>query len=274
MNEDATKTEMFSFEKRRLMKWFSVLIVLVSIFVIGKTLVTFKEYKYIGSGVNPTNIITVSGEGEVFAVPDIATFTFSSSEDAKTVKDAQDKVTQKIDVALSALKKDYDVAEKDIKTVDYSVYPKYDYTSFPCSQFSCPPSKQNLTGYTVSQTISVKVRKVADAGEILGAMGTAGVTNISGLNFTVDDEDALTREARKSAITDAQEKAEALSRDLGVSIVRIVSFSESGNYPIYYSKFGLETMAQDGGRGGANAPEVPVGENKITSNVTITYEIR
>lgn len=260
-------------EKRRFIKWISILIFLVSIFVISQTMIALKEYKYIGSGVNPTNVITVSGKGEVFAVPDIATFTFSSSEDAKTVKDAQDKVTQKINTALNTLKKDYGIEDKDIKTVDYSVYPKYEYVGAPCYQFSCPPSKQNLVGYTVSQTISVKVRKVTDAGNILGAMGEVGVTNISGLNFTIDDEDVLTREARQEAIKDAQSKADALSRDLGVSIVRIVSFSESGNYPIYYSK-SYDVAMVEGGRGGAPTPEVPVGENKITSNVTITYEIR
>lgn len=262
-----------SLEKKGVAGLVAVLLVLVSLFVLAQTVLSFKEYRYVGSGVMPTNIITVSGEGEVFAVPDVATFTFSSSEDAKTVKEAQDKVTTKINTALDSLKKDYGIEDKDIKTVDYSVYPKYDYTNFPCSQFSCPPSTQTLIGYTVNQTISVKVRDVAEAGSILGAMGTVGVTNISGLNFTIDDEDALNREARQEAIADAQEKAKALSKDLGVKIVRVVNFSESGNYPIYYNK-AFDVALAEGGRGGATAPEVPVGENRIISNVTITYEIR
>lgn len=262
-----------SLEKKGVAGLVAVLLALVSLFVLAQTFISFKEYRYVGGGVMPTNIITVSGEGEVFAVPDIATFTISVSEDQKTVKEAQDMVTKKMNSALEVLKNDYDIEEKDIKTVDYSVYPKYDYTSFPCTQFSCPPSKQNLVGYTVTQTVSVKVRDVAEAGKILGSMGEIGVTNISGLNFTIDDQVALERDARQEAIADAQEKAKALSKDLGVKIVRIVNFSESGNYPIYFNKAYDVTLAE-GGRGGAVAPEVPVGENRISSNVTITYEIR
>ncbi|MFM2357605.1 MAG: hypothetical protein RJA61_342 [Candidatus Parcubacteria bacterium] len=262
-------------EKRNMIKWVAIFLFLISLFVAVKTLGALKEYKYIGGGIIPHNVITVSGEGEVFAVPDIAQFTFSVSEDKKTVKEAQDLVTKKVNIALEVLRKEYAVEDKDIKTLDYSVYPKYDYKNFPCTQFSCPPSEQNLIGYTVNQTLSIKVRDVADAGTILGSMGEVGVTNISGINFTVDDEDALQRDARKLAITDAREKAEALSRDLGVRLVRIVNFSESGNYPMYYSKFGVAEMSvANDGRGGAIAPELPVGENKIVSNVTVTYEIR
>ena len=79
-------------------------------------------------------------------------------------------------------------------------------------------------------------------------------------------------EARKEAIVNAQSKAETLAKDLGVTLVRITSFSESGNYPgpIYYAK-----STEAFGMGGDNsAPEVPSGENRIVSNVTLTYEIR
>jgi hypothetical protein len=108
---------------------------------------------------------------------------------------------------------------------------------------------------------------------MLEAVASAGVTNVSGLTFTIDDRDALMREARQKAITEAKGKAEQLAKDLGVRLVRIVNFSENGGGqpPIYFSK----DMAM--GMGGAepeSAPTVPAGENRFTSNVSITYEIR
>ncbi len=118
----------------------------------------------------------------------------------------------------------------------------------------------------------IKIRNIADAGKVLSAIGTTGVSDISGLNFEVDDQDAKVREARKIAIDDAREQAKQLAKDLGVKLSDIVSFNESGNYPtpMYYAK----DMAM--GMGGANesAPQLPTGESKITSNVTITYEIK
>ena len=63
-----------------------------------------------------------------------------------------------------------------------------------------------------------------------------------------------------------------LSKDLGVHLIRIVSFSENGNYPMPLFAKGM--MADSVTVSSAPAPELPTGENKITSNVTITYEIR
>ena len=113
-----------------------------------------------------------------------------------------------------------------------------------------------------------------DAGKILAEIGNRKVTNLSGLSFTVENEDATKALARKNAIEDAQRKAEILAKDLGVSLGKISSFSESGNgyYPMYYSKE-MAMSSDAGGMGGAPAPELPAGENKTTSQVTITYEI-
>lgn len=225
-----------------------------------------------GYGGETKNTIVVAGKGEVIAIPDITTITFSVVEQATTVSDAQSKATAKMNKALDVLK-GLGVEEKDVKTTDYSAYPRYEYLSQVCTMYSCPPSgTQKLIGYEVRQSIMVKIRNIADAGKILGNIGETGVSDISGLNFTVDDQDAKVREARKSAIDDAKEQATQLAKDLGVKLGDIVSFNESGNYPmpIYYAK----DMAMGMGGVSESAPQLPVGENKITSNVTIVYEIK
>jgi len=258
--------------KKSALRYVPILTIILSLFLIVHTVNALRDYN---DGEIPNNIISVSGDGEVFAAPDIATFSFSVTEEGRDVKDAQTKVTVKIDAAIKAIK-NLGVEDKDIKTTDYNAYPKYEYSNSVCTQFSCPPSKQTLVGYEVTQTISIKVRKVDDAGKMLEAAAGAGVTNVSGLSFTIDDEDALMREARQMAIDEAKEKAKQLAKDLGVKLVRIVNFSENGGpYPMFY-----KAELQANGRGGADAavampaPSLPTGENKITSNVTITYEIR
>jgi uncharacterized protein YggE len=96
---------------------------------------------------------------------------------------------------------------------------------------------------------------------------------VSGLTFTIDDEDKLNADARDKAIADAREKAEVLADQLGVSLVRIVGFSENdGGYTPMYMKREVALMSADAA-GGA-APELPMGENKIISRVSVTYEIR
>jgi uncharacterized protein YggE len=218
------------------------------------------------------NTITVSGKGETFAVPDIATFTFSVTETGTTVSEAQTKATDKNNAALKYLK-NAGVADKDIKTESYSANPQYDYNQIVCVKYPCPPTKPTLNGYEVSQTISVKVRDTKKAGDILSNIGEYGVTNISGLTFTIDNDDVLKADARALAISDAKAKAEELAKDLGVGLGKVTSFSEESNgYP--YPVYAMEAKATGMGGAPAVAPDVPTGENKITVNVTVTYKIK
>ncbi|MES2953733.1 MAG: SIMPL domain-containing protein [Patescibacteria group bacterium] len=263
-------------DKKRNLQYLSVVLVVLALFLGVKTLAGWQDYW--GSSIEPKGpTITVEGKGEVFATPDIAQFTFGVETKAKTVADAQKEAREVANAALDYLKKS-GIADKDIKTADYSFYPEYSYEqikSSVCTEYSCPPSgKQVLVGYRVNQQFSVKVRTPDKAGEIVDGLGALKVTNVSGVNFTQDNDEELKRKARELAIADAREKAQALARDLGVRIVRVVSFSESGFYPSYAK---LEYAAD--GRGGSAvaqvAPtELPQGENKISSNVNITYEIR
>ena len=262
-------------QKGRFFNSVLTVIILLAVFLAVNSFLILKEYSYVGSGVYPSNVITVSGKGEVFAIPDTGSFSFSVVEDGATVKVAQDKASKKMNSILDSIK-EMGIEDKDIKTIGYYSNPKYEYQQMQeiCTKGYCPPGKQVLIGYEVSQTISVKVRKTDKAGEALTKVGSLGVENISGLSFIVDDMDKAEAEARDKAITDAKQKAEILAESLGVKLVKIISFSESGNYPVpYYGMGGMEKSI--GMDSVASAPpQLPVGENEIISNINITYEIR
>jgi hypothetical protein len=250
---------------------------MLALFLLIQSVKALKEYGYVGSGVTATNTITVSGMGEVFAVPDRAMFTVTVREEGAEVSDAQDKATKKINDIIAYLK-DAGVEESDIKTINYNVNPKYEWEqSASCSSGYCPPGKQTLVGFEVWQMLEVKVKDPKKAGELLTGVGGKGASEVSGLSFTIEDEDTLKADAREMAIEEASEKAEQLAEQLGVDIVRVVGFYEdAGGYPMPYAY----------GRGGgigmdmamsevkASPPELPTGENKIVSNVNVTYEIR
>lgn len=222
---------------------------------------------------DPYNTITVEGTGDAAMVPDTARITFTVMESAAEVAAAQEAATAKTDAALAALT-DMSIEERDIKTLSYNVSPRYEYDRSVCYPgMACPPTgSPRITGYDVSQTVEVKVRDTAKAGEVLAALGGIGVQNISGPEFVVDDETEVLAEARAEAIEEARAKAKELAKDLGVRLGKVVSFSESGaGYPKYYEAYGR------GGAGDAAvqaAPSLPVGENESEVTVMITYEIR
>jgi hypothetical protein len=246
-------------------------LVLLSIFLLAKVGSEIANYRYIGAGVHATNTITVEGEGKVTAVPNIARVTFTSSARAATVAAAQEEAANISNAALAFLK-EAGIEDKDIKTESYATYPEYTYDARPCAGGYCPPGEQRITGYNVSQSVSVKLRDLENVGEILTGLGSARVSNISGPNFDVEDREALLRDARKQAIEQAKEKANMLAKDLGVQTVRVVSFWESGAGMPYYA-YDTKSLGM-GGEVAQSAPTLPVGENEIVTRVSITYEIR
>lgn len=258
-------------ETQKLFKWGQIVLIVLAIFLAVETLVALKSLR----GINPVyNSISVTGEGEAVSLPDVATFSFTVSADAKSVSDAQGQVTKKMDTILAGLKA-LDIEEKDIKTTDYSIWPKYAYIaqSMPCSEMYCPPSRQVQDGYTVNHNISVKVRKTEDAGKALALVGEKGATGLSGISFTVDKPEKIQDEARAKAITDAKNKAKLLSKELGVHLVRVVSFydnNDGGPVPYYGERMAADAMKTSS----VSVPTIPTGENKVVVNVTVTYEIR
>lgn len=230
-----------------------------------------KSYDYIGRDVSAPNTISVSGKGEILAKADIANFTFNVIEESLNVSEAQKKASLKMNEIIKFIK-DNGVEDKDIRTTNYNISPRYEYVKSPEKIKSPVRGSRILTGYEVNQGVDVKVRNIESIGAILAGIGGLGASNISGLSFSVDDEDEIKKEARELAIDDAKENAEILAGNLEVKLVRIINFSESSYSPIYRQKFGAEAISMDGV--GGVAPEIPTGENKIISQVNIVYEIR
>lgn len=241
---------------------------LLSLFLLVKTIGEVKTVSYIGKSPAFQNIISVSGKADVTLKPDIATFTFSVNEESQTVATAQSLVTRKVDAILADLKKIGVDSEKDIKTVNYNIYPRYEYAG----QYGT--GKRTLAAYNVTQTIEVKARKIEDAGKLISSVASLGATDVSGLTFDLENRDEVIKNARAAAIADARKEADRLAKDLGVNIVRMTSFSEGGYYPIapmYYGKGGDTMSAASEGRA---TVDIPTGQNKITSTVVISYEIK
>ncbi|MBP9772131.1 MAG: SIMPL domain-containing protein [Candidatus Pacebacteria bacterium] len=274
---------MDSLTKERATKAVLVLAIVLSCYVALLAIAKLREYPYIGSQYPTGNVITVSGEGEVFAVADIAEFGFSVRSDKPTLAEAQQDSAERMNAIIDYLK-GQGVDEKDIKTTNYSANPKYEWGEsdvMPLNQYDermmypyPQPGNQVLVGYEVYQSISVKVRDTDKAGTLVTGVSELGATDFYGPNFTIDDEEELQREARKEAIKDARTKAKQLADDLNVRLVRVVSFSENGGgyYPMY-SKVGMGyDMAV--AESAPIAPELPMGENSVMANVSITYEIR
>ena len=252
------------------------LVCILSVFLLALVVSTvvdiqnkIKEGKYIGQEIEAKNTITVSDTGEIYAKPDLALVTFSVVNEAKTVTEAMSDNTKNMNAIISVMK-DEGIEEKDLKTTSFSIYPRYEWRKVETEIYPYPPGKRVLVGYEVRQSLQVKIREMAKIGDIIQGATDAGANQVGDLQFTIDKEDELKKQARSQAIEKAKTKAQELASQLGVSLVRITNFSESGVVPRFYGL--IEEAIGKGGE--APAPQIETGENLISVTVSITYEIR
>ena len=243
-----------------------ILAVLLSVFLLALIAdYGISAYQQVQSTQKDKDTITISATGEVDAKPDLAVASISVMTEGKDPKAVQDQNSEKIN-KVTAYLKDSGVAEDDIQTQNYNLYPRYDYTD----------NKQVLSGYTLYQTVVVKMRDLEKVGEMVKGVVQNGANSISSLAFTIDKPDDLKQEARKLALENAKAKAAELARVAGVSLGKVKSFSESGDSmppPMPYYDSMAESRSLGIGGGGA-APDVQPGSTTVSATVYVTFELK
>ncbi|MDF1497141.1 MAG: SIMPL domain-containing protein [Patescibacteria group bacterium] len=221
---------------------------------------SLQEYNYIGRDVRDT--ITINGQGEVDAKPDLTTITLGVVTEGETVEAIQTENTNKMNSIIDAAK-NLGIKSDDIKTLNFSVNPVYDWTE----------GERVESGYEIRQNVQIQVRDEALTPKVLAEAGKLGANQVGGLNFTIDDPSNFEQQARLKAIKDAEEKAQELANELGLTLVRVVSFSEAGGgspAPMYdmmeRSMIANESMMPE--------PTIETGTQKVTSYVSVTFEVR
>jgi len=207
--------------------------------------------------------IWVNGEGKVTVTPDTANLSLGVQVEDATLAAANQKAASAMDALVAALKAQ-GVAEKDIKTQGFNIYPVYDYDK--------ETGRSTIRAYQVSNTVEVKVRVVANAGKVIdAAVAAAGnAVRVNTIYFSVDNTAAAMDQARELALLDAKAKAEQIARVTGVSLgsVSFVSDSTYGGGRV------TPPMAIDA-KAGAEGSVTPVlaGESEIVVTVQVIYNI-
>lgn len=211
----------------------------------------------------PVRTVTVSAEGKTAAAPDLAETSFSvvsrGKDPANLDADNNGKMT-----AVIAFVKSQGIGDKDIATTAYDLSPDYRYDT--------ALNRNYITGYTLTQTVSVKIRDLAKVAGIIGGLTPLGVNQIGGINFTFDDEEKFLAVARADALLKAKTKAAAMAAEAGASLGEVISVGENGMIPMYQSYGIAKNMMSLAGMNAA--PTIEPGTHDVTDNVTITYELK
>ena len=175
-----------------------------------------------GTATSDLGTITMTGSGEVVAVPDQMTFKVAVTKLAPDVAKAMDQASRTMGRVLAALDR-AGVERKDTESTGLSVNPEYRYVSY------APPQ---LTGYRVRQSMSVLVTELRDGGRAIADAVAAGgnAVRVSGIGLRIGDQDALLAEARSQAVEDATAKAQQYAEATGQPLGQVLTVRE-GSQP-------------------------------------------
>jgi len=200
--------------------------------------------------------ITVTGQGAVSAVPDIASLSMGVTHQAKTADEAMATVAISVNAMIASLKQ-AGVAAKDMQTGQMSLNPVWTYSE---------RTKTNkVTGFSAGVTLRVTLRDLSAMGDVLTRVVRVGGNQFHGMSLGVEDSLALEVQARALAVADAIAKGKQLADAAGLRIVDVVSISEGTggqSYPVVRMDMAMATESM----------EIAAGETSVTKSVTMIFE--
>ncbi len=230
------------------------------------------QYGHSLSQTYPNRTFSVQGEANIETPNDVAFFTASvTTEGGMDVAGLQTENANKMNT-INTFLTEQGVAKKDLKTTNYSLNPRYNYpTCLPGA--ACP--QPSIMGYTITQSLEVKVRDVNKTGDLLSGIVPAGANSVSGVSFVTDDDSQARREARKEAFKDARNKAEEIAQAGNFRLGKLVTFYEDNALPVQpmMANYGGGDVAMSE-KVVAPAPVMEPGVERGKIHVTLTYEIR
>lgn len=211
----------------------------------------------------PPRTMTVSGQGEVKAVPDEAQLSAGVVTQARNAAGALAANSRAMNAVFDALKR-IGIPDKSIQTSDFSVSPQYQ--TDPHGN-----TTQKVVGYQVSNNVTVIVDDLARLGSAIDALVSSGANSMGSIAFTIRDPKPLLAQARAEAVKDALQRADIYAKAAGVTLGPIHSIGENG----YSAPRPMYRMAGGAMAETAAAPTpVAAGEESITAGVSITFELR
>ncbi len=213
-------------------------------------------------GLENARSIDISAEEVIYEVPDEAEIVFSVVTQGQDYTEATDENSRQM-TSVNEYLKGEGIEEQDLRTENFSVSPRYEQIE------ENRTTRREIVGYEVENNLRVKVRDLDQIDGLISGAIDVGANRVAGLQFVVSNEDEIKKEARTMAIKEAKREAEKIADDLGVSLGRILDFSESRDFhpPRMYNEVAMEME---------DSADVPIepGETEITSSVNVSFEIR
>lgn len=214
-----------------------------------------------GDSFAPARTLAVSAEGKATVSPDIAEVSFSVVSQGTNPENLASANNDKMTAVINNIKSN-GVDAKDIKTTSYDLQPNYSYDK--------NTGRSYIYGYTLTQTVFVKIRDLTKVAKVIAGATPLGVNQIGSVSFRVDEPEKFLAQAREDALQKAKEKAENTAKAGGTNLGKIISISEYQSSPVPYF---AERSLGVGGAAAPSAPTIEPGTQELKVNVSVTYAL-
>jgi uncharacterized protein len=209
----------------------------------------------------PAQTISVSGEGEATAAPDVAYLTLAVQTEAPTAREAIDRNSTAMAAVIDALKR-LGIQDRHLRTSGISLNPV---RVRPRPDETQPPP---ITGYQATNSLSVTVEPVARAGEAIDVAVSAGANVAGGIRFAIQDDAALRRQALDAAVRNARTTADAMAAAAGVRVTGVRSMSDESGGAVPVPRAEVQAL---GAADRSVAPPVQPGELTVRARVRVVF---
>ncbi len=213
-----------------------------------------------------SGFITVTASRTEEVKPNIATITFYVETSNKVSDNAVKENKQLATEVIDAIKAHYNPDLDTLKTTSYNVVPNYIYHN---------NNKKTLDKYVVTTALQFTTKAPTTMGSIINAAQQAGVTRVSGLNYSLDMENFDCSDIIKKAAKNLKSRASAAADAIGVKVTGIKEMNvDCGgqNAVRYYAT--NKVAAYDGAAGESTPVPLEEGVTKVTVTITAKFWVK
>jgi uncharacterized protein YggE len=210
--------------------------------------------------------ITVTGDGEMKAAPDVAYLNLAVETRAATAKEAQAANAKQFEALKKVLFTTYKMDQKDVQTTGFYVQPQYRYNE--------KDGTNKITGYVATHSVQITTRDLANIGKLFDDLSAAGANRIDGVQFDTEKKEQYEAQALEKAVANAKVKAEALAKAAGRQLKGVISIAQNGTnaQPLIYDK--MQVMNESAASADRAATSVQTGQITVSAGITVVFEMQ
>ncbi len=236
---------------------FAIKLIAIQAIITPATLILAQNTQDTSSFRTPQNVVQLSANAAVETQQDILTITLNTTREAADANTVQSQLKTALDTALTEAKKNAAPGQLDVRTGNFSLYPRYGKDS-------------KINGWQGSTELVLEGRDFAKISSTAGKIQTLTIGNV-GFSLSREQRNKVETEAQQIAIERFRSKASDIAKSFGMNNYSLREVSVNAGDQGYTPRPRIAEMSMKIALADA---AVPVEAGKSTVIVTVSGSVQ